>query len=345
MRLSSIVLRAAAGALLVLPLIATRADAQPWRRDVSCTAGTRAPLTSAGTPAETAVAGCARAYCVSLPDGRRVCSCYGDDNEMRVEQAGRVVNRWPVSWMGTSGETFDVLRGDLDGDGHEELTVASLETVGNGLGVHHWTVATVDGRDPSRVPAQLSVKDWDRAGSMVRAPSGGTCRLLATDWAELRDPRRGAGTYFTAQWMRYADGGWSHDTSRPMVARRLLNSFRRDAAGSPYAAFRDARSEARTGTARFNLPPIAADHRVTLVSLGGDTVVVRLGDGSTRTYAAGAGLGFYEQQATFRQVDSASGRAYPGGWRPRDAASWTGRTARLRVYADREGIEIHHLVL
>lgn len=83
---------------LALPAAAQSSTARSWQTDVPCTAGRNPVLRVAATPRETVVPGCARAYCTSLPDGRRVCSCTRDTTGtvMRVEAGGRALREWPA---------------------------------------------------------------------------------------------------------------------------------------------------------------------------------------------------------------------------------------------------------
>lgn len=327
-----------------------------WRSDVSCTAGRNAAMTVAGEPVEAQVPGCFRAFCTQLADGRRVCNCLkdaeGDDARewMRVEEGGRVVNEWPTSSSHAGSDWFRVLGGDLDADGKPETVVAQLRTVSNGLGVEYWSLTILDGRDPARTPLRAEVEDFDPSGSFVRPREGGSCRLLATRWDALRDPRRGPGMYLIGQWMRYEDGRFLHDTARPVVARRLLFSFdRSDVAGAPFTHLRDRRAETLASGRIADLPPLAGSAHGTIRAARGDTLEVVLESGRTLRYPGWPGEpvpGYLPDGSVMAVwlVDALSRRAYPAGYFPADPAVLEGKGVTLRVY-ETYGSETHLLLL
>lgn len=336
-----------------LASVAAPAAAQPstsagsWRTDVSCAAGRNPAIVVADTAREATVPGCARAYCIGLPDGRRVCSCTGDTAIVtRVDEGGRTVHRWPADYShaGSPG-SLRAMRGDLDGDGRPELIVSEWMDMSNGLGIRFYRLSVFSGADPSRAPLRVEVEDFTADGSFVRPARGGTCRLLATRWTELRDPRRGEGMYFTGQWMRYRGGRLEHDPDRPIVVRRLLNSFRPwQVPGGPLAHFRDRRAEAWSGVPAI-LPPLAATRTGSIMRVRGDTVDVALTPHDTEvfTYVGAQGYGDDDgNTVSSLLVDGATGRPWPRGYNP--APDWLQRTpVTIRTHRG-EGQIVHLLV-
>lgn len=360
MRIRSSLPRAALAlpVLLLLLIAAFPADAAgqtsraaDWRRDVPCTEGARPALrVEGGEPREERLAACDRSLCVTLADGRRVCSCLRDDegdqgpegDHFRVERGGELVAEVPASFGFGAGTAFDVARGDLDGDGAEELVVANLEAVSNGLGVEYWTVYVFGGRDPALPPLRFRSEQYATRGAWTRPAAGGPCRVLVTGWEEMDDPRRGGGMYFVGQWMRYEDGRLVPEAARPVLRRRLLHSFPRQAAGAPFALFRDPRAEESVAFPVRRLP-LAGTHRGTLRRLG-DTVEVALEGGRTLRYEGDSGMGLVGDVAQVWLAGGATGRPFPIAYVPADPRALVGRPVTVHVRAA-DGDEIHWIVV
>jgi hypothetical protein len=321
--------------------------AHPWQTDVSCTAGRSPGVVVADTSVETSVPGCVRAHCVTLPGGRRVCSCTGDTTiAMRVEQGGRTIHEWPVDYsLGASAESLRAMTGDLDGDGRLELIVSEWMDQSNGLGINYYRLSIFDGAHPERAPLRVNLDDFDPRGSFVRPANGGACRLLATRWTELRDPRRGEGMYFTGQWMRYRAGRLEHDLERPIVVRRLLNSFERGGSGAPLADFRDRRAQAWSGVPAV-LPPLAETRTGSMMRVREDTVDVALTPHDVRVFTYVGARGYSDDAGNTVSsllLDGATGRPWPRGYTP--APDWLQRApVTIRTYQE-EGRVVHLLVV
>lgn len=334
--------------LAAVPTAAQPGGSMNWRTDVSCTAGRTPAVVVADTAREVPVPGCVRASCVELPDGRRVCSCTGDTTiVMQVRQGGRTVHEWPANYShaGSPG-SLRAMRGDLDGDGQPELIVGEWMDQSNGLGINYFRLSIFDGAHPERAPVRVNLDDFDPAGSFVRPAGGGACRLLATRWAELRDPRRGEGTYFTGQWMRYRDGRLEHDLDRPIVVRRLLNSFRPwEVPGGPLAHFRDRRAEAWSGVPAI-LPPLAGTRTGSIMRVRDDTVDVALTPHDIEVFGYVGAQGYGDDDGNTVSsllVDGATGRPWPRGYNP--APDWLQLApVTIRTYRG-EGQVVHLLVV
>lgn len=326
-----------AGIVLLAAAPAAAQPVQAWRTDVSCTAGRNPAVTLADTPRDARVTGCARSRCIALPDGRRVCTCTQDSGgSIRVEQGGRTVHEWPANYSHAGGfESLRAMRGDLDGDGRPELIVREWMDQSNGLGINYYRLSIFDGAGPARAPLQVNVDDFQPDGSFVRPAGGGDCRLLATRWTELRDPRRGEGMYFTGQWMRYRGGRLEHDPERPMVVRRLLNSFRPwEVPGGPLAHFRDRRARAWTGLP-VTLPPLAQTRTGSILLVRDDTVDVAITPHETAVFKSVGATDHDDEGNTVVNllVDAATGRPWPRGYVP--ARDWLQRApVTIRTYRE-----------
>jgi hypothetical protein len=340
-------------AACALALTATQVSAQPdgarsWQADVSCAAGRNPAVAVADTPSAANVAGCVRAYCIALPDGRRVCSCTGDTTIVtRVEEGGRTVHKWPADYShaGSPG-SLRAMRGDLDGDGRPELIVSEWMDMSNGLGIRYYRLSIFNGADPARPPLRVNVEDFTADGSFVRPGGGGPCRLLATRWTELSGPQRGSGMYFTGQWMRYRDGRLEHDPDRPLVVRRLLNSFRPwEVPGGPLAHFRDRRAQAWSGIPAI-LPPLAQTRTGSIMRVKSDTVDVAITPHQIEVFSyvgAPANGDDDGNMVSSLLVDGATGRPWPRGYNP--APDWLQLApVTIRTYRG-EGQIVHLLVV
>ena len=344
---------------LILPgalcLAAMPAAAQPpggdaWRTDVPCAAGPRPALTVADTAVETQVPGCVRAHCITLPEGRRACTCTGDTTiVVRMDSAGRMLHEWPADYGMAGGPgSLRAMQVDLDGDGRAETVVREWMDMSNGLGIRYYRLSIFDGRDPARMPAVVAVDDFEPGGSFVRRGRGGGCELIATRWTQLRDPRRAEGTYFTGQWMRYRDGRLEHVADRPLVARRLLHSFadaRFTTRGAPFAHLRHRDAQARPGVDPWGLPPYAGRRTGTIRGMTRDTLDVALASGETVRYVLGVSYGATDGVTSAWLVDGATDRTYPREYAPSDRAWLDGTRVTVDSYATGDGQTVHLLII
>lgn len=338
----------------LIALAAAPSPAQPsasgaaWRSDVSCTAGRDPVVVVADTARQATVPGCVRARCVAMTDGRRVCSCTGDTTIVtRVTAAdGRDSHEWPADYgMAGSAESLRVMSGDLDADGKPELMVSELLDMSNGLGIRYYRLTIVDGARPAEAAVRVHLDDFDPRGSFVRPAGGGACRLLATRWTELRDPRRGEGMYFTGQWMRYRDRRLEHDLDRPLVVRRLLASFRPwEVSGGPLAHFRDRRAEAWSSVPAI-LPPLAQTRTGSIMRVRGDTVDVALTPHDIQVFGYVGAQAWSDDDGNMVSallVDGATGRPWPRGYSP--TPSWL-QLAPVTVRTYRGDGQVVHLLV
>ncbi len=193
-----------------------------------------ANLKYAGQPKAVTVAGFTEAYGVALDGGVRVIKAKVAANEnggvwtFVIEKGGKVLGKW--SGFATSAvlavDAFEVLSGDLDGNGTPELIVTELETVSNGLGVRVTGVNVFrDGiGETFQAPVYFSVYEYGRNGTFVR--DGDETLILAPEFGELNiGDKRGPGTYLVGRFFRFRDGHLVPAFDKPILARRLLRTF------------------------------------------------------------------------------------------------------------------------
>lgn len=334
----------AAIALAAAPVEAQRPESGTnWRTDVPCTAGHNPALVVSDSATEMRVSECVRAHCVTLQGGGRVCTCTRDTTiVVRVESGGLMMREWPADYsLAGNPESLRAMQGDLDGDGNGEIIVFELTSVSNGLGVRHGRLSILDGRNRSLPPVRVNVQDFDPEGSFVRPARGGDCRLIATRWSELPDARRGEGMYLIGQWMRYRPGRLEHDPDRPVVVRRLLDSFagaRWSTPNAPFAHLRHRDAQAHAGHGMPPLPRHVRTEEGAFRRVRGDTVVVAL----EPNVISGHTLGDFHREEdgwifTAWLVDGETGRPYPPGYWPSDERWLDGVPVRQGTYVkDRE---------
>ena len=304
------------------------AAAAAWRRDVPCTRASGSGRLQAFDFDTLSAPGCKFAQCAELPAGRRVCHCMTDST---ITFTLRTRDSTLLTWSGTDifprtvyslGAT-DVLVGDLDGDGADETIVMALGSWTRGMGVEYYDVAIVDGRRPSARPLRLTIEEYGRDGSFTRAPEGGPCRVLATEWHSADDRRRGWGYYLVGQWYSYAGGQLRPDTTRPVLARRFLHSFaneRSDTSARPLVWFRNAHTEVlRAVPTLAGVRPMPDTVRGTIVAATDSLVTVRTDAGTTVVYARSPEAyadSLDDHPAFHRLGDARTGRLFPAGYRP-----------------------------
>jgi hypothetical protein len=126
--------------------------------------------------------------------------------------------------LGDAG-AFRVARADLDGDGRDELLVATLASVSNGMAVQSWSVCVVADDASSRPPTCVPADDFPFLSMAVRARGARGCRLLAARWLWGSEPTRGDGLYLVGRAFTLRDGQLVGDAQRPPIARRYLYRF------------------------------------------------------------------------------------------------------------------------
>src|SRR5262245_16012850 len=91
-----------------------------------------APEEPSNTPYE-------RTHCVDIDNGMRVCKHISQSETFfAIEKNGSMVGKFETTTYNGGASRFEVLRGDLDGDGKAELIIANRDGVSNGIGFDYW---------------------------------------------------------------------------------------------------------------------------------------------------------------------------------------------------------------
>jgi len=147
-----------------------------------------------------------------------VCNSDGHGGaQLVLERPGQPRKTWVSSNFMGNTEEFEAWRGDLDGDGREELVLATLDAISNDMGVSTWSIYVLGESD--RSPLIFEVQEYG-PGSLIWDESAGTATFLATTWTTDAEPRRGTGLYFLGRWFKYRQGTLVADTGRAMATLR-----------------------------------------------------------------------------------------------------------------------------
>jgi len=298
---------------------------------------------------ERAIDGCDRAACVDLGADTAVCKCLHWEHRDRVSVVAgdRVVQQWRApSYFGDLRE-LEVAIADLDDDGDDEIVVANLIGVSNGMAVSSWQIAILE--EAGAPPLLFEVEDYG-VGSLAESPEGG-CDILATDWEWSLDSLDDDGTYATGRRYRYADGALHPVPDAGIHVRRLLYSFDRDFTQRPgglclsdvAAWFSDPRAQWRATEPALAQQRVGARYGVIRDVRWVDSqweaeveIEVELADFTVATVMRSAWLPDYpmQEEAFDSFVDGATRLRYPQSYRPADPATLIDASVRIETYRD-----------
>ncbi len=216
---------------------ATKVKFEDWNHDKPCGRKLAGPVQSTMT-------GCESAYCSNVSDSSQVCACLpsneSDEARMTYTKNGAVVLQWNATLYppsAASGLRIDAA--DLNGDGREELVIATLNTVSNGMGVEYWTVWVLSG---DKISNPVEVEDYGSMGFL--SSNGKQCRLLVTRWIEGWEPNKDYGLYLVGRWFELSGHNMEYTLYRPAIKRRYIDTLvrlRREGSkrGTPVMWFKD----------------------------------------------------------------------------------------------------------
>lgn len=205
-------------------------------------------------PVETKIDGLLRAHCVNLQNGFRICKGImtrdqgEDDARFVLEKDGKFLGSWSAEInMQASESNFEVVQGDLDGNGIDEIIVADFVAESLGMGVRLHTLHIFS--DPSKTvfskPVPIDVKEFGSLGTFIPNPSTNEILILVCSWesSDKVEKVKGEKTYLIGRFVRYKKGRIFPAFEKQIYARRYLYSFekeRDDSAGGnkqPYSWF------------------------------------------------------------------------------------------------------------
>lgn len=184
-------------------------------------------------PVPTRVAGFADAACAALTGGLRVCKCRAsEDRDARflLQKGAHTLGEWEANiTIYSETKSFEAMEIDLEGDGTKELIVAEYLFQSNGMGINSYQISILPSsyREKFSAPLSFHTQDYGAYGSFVpNAPHKETL-ILATNWEDHLVPgkKEQYAMYLTGRWFRYRQGKLHPAVEKPILARRLFNSF------------------------------------------------------------------------------------------------------------------------
>ena len=265
-------------------------------------------------PQGASIEGCRLAACTEQA-GQKICKCSPTEEEGRpglvIEGPGKRHLEWDArSYLGDVSD-FVVLSQDLDGDGKQELIVASRAAESNGLMVRDWELAIVDGQTDAVM--HLLAQDW---GPDAISAQGS---LLLTEWSLSLGH-----IVFTGREYVYENARL--EPSAAPVRRRALNAvFERERLAAINASTdRTLRPRAFLGHASTKDGADVMPKSFTAVQVKGvarEEPWLQLhvqGPNGKMEMLSGA----VEGPATLRLGDAHKKRLFPLGYAPADAETW-----------------------
>jgi hypothetical protein len=296
-----------------------------------------------------------RPHCVDIGRGMRVCKRLEDsatwDIVFTIEHGGTVLGKWPSSTYNGGTSFFDVLRGDIDANGDEEVIVANLSGISCGMGIQYWTVSILP--DPIKhgfkQPLQFSSEELGAEGAFVKHPGDKRCHILVTNWEYMEDAKRGGGEYLVGRWFRYRDGLLQPVRERPVLSRRFLFSFQNERSNTsddkrmPLSWLKNRNTESHAIDPLLRWKESSSVEGVVLAFVlepsKTDTwteerkIKVKLASGEVVDFT----VSDVESETVINHLgDAASKAIYPEDYHPADSKIWiTGRRIRITAYKDK----------
>lgn len=198
-------------------------------------------LASGAKPRAVKIAEMLDAHCTTLPGNTRVCKGRNANDESGdgifiIQRNGVKLGeiKGAISANGASPESFFALSGDLDKNKSAELVIVDFGGQSNGLGVNYYTVNIFPDFQTKgfQTPLSFDTHEFGTEGTFRYDTKTNETLIMLSEWGGVNvpDAKRGGGTYFTGRFFRYQNGKLKPAAGRPILARRLLNSFARERA-------------------------------------------------------------------------------------------------------------------
>lgn len=205
-------------------------------------------------PVETKIEGLLRAHCVKIENGFQVCKGImtreegEDDARFVLEKDGKFSGSWSAEInMQASESEFEVVQGDLDGNGIDEIIVADFvaESLGMGVRIHRLHIFPDFTKNGFSKPVPIDVTEFGSLGTFIPNPATNEILILVCSWesSDKIEKVKSEKTYLIGRFVRYKKGKILPAFEKQIYARRYLYSFekeRDDSAGGnkqPYSWF------------------------------------------------------------------------------------------------------------
>lgn len=178
---------------------------------------------------------CAESHCVDLGQGRSICKCVPETNEnpsyLIVFDGDKEIQRWRAEAYVRRTDDFEVLSGDLRGDGRSQWIIANHEMSSQGMLVRVWSLHVLDQSNLAKPPISWSVSDYGPGSfALPTGPQQKGCDLLITEWLEGETAQGKSGLYFLGSWYRLGSSDIVAIKDRLIRFRRYLYAFERERA-------------------------------------------------------------------------------------------------------------------
>lgn len=225
---------------------------------------------------------------------------------------------WDATALPGDLDDFQVVRADLDGDGHDELLVANRAAEAIGAAVRLWELAIVDGATGEVTHAL--VHDW---GPDAVDEKG---RLLLTEW-DWRDPAAGVMVFVGREYT--FGGGRLWPTKAQVLKRKLDADFELERAQVQGLLLAPRRFLSHKATTRTADAVAKATAKATVLGVSRDEpylgVHLQRADGTLETLSETP-----DSRPLLRLGDARSARLFPMGYAPAAAEEWLmGRAVRV----------------
>jgi hypothetical protein len=190
------------------------------------------PLTRLPNPALASRTQCGKSHCVELGQGRSICKCVPDKEDpshLILFESDKEIQRWRANAYLKRTDNFEVLSGDLRGNGKPLWIIANHELSSRDMLVRFWSLHALDPADPAKPLISWSVSDYGPGSfALPRSRQEKGCDILVTEWLEDQDSKGRSEINFWGSWYRLGSNDLTPLVSRKERLRRYLYSFERE---------------------------------------------------------------------------------------------------------------------
>ncbi len=188
-------------------------------------------LLNSGKPKPIKTNGLHKSYCLTLA---KTVVCKGidandDEGKIFIKQNNEKIGELKADYNAqSSSENFFVFYGDLDKNNSAELIIVNKIAESNGLGVSYFDINILPDFQTKgfQNPITFQTTEFGADGTFVYDAKTKETLILVTDWNGLDNINKdNSGTYFVGRFFRFQNGLLKPATEKPILARRLLNTF------------------------------------------------------------------------------------------------------------------------
>lgn len=188
-------------------------------------------LINGGKPKAVKTDGLHQSYCLTLA---KAVICKGidandDEGKIFIKQNNEKKGEIKADYNSqSSSEDFFAFYGDLDKNNSAELIIVNKIAESNGLGVSYFDINILPDFQTKgfQTPITFQTTEFGANGTFIYDAKTKETLILVTDWNGLDNiNKNNSGTYFVGRFFRYQNGLLKPATEKPILARRLLNTF------------------------------------------------------------------------------------------------------------------------